>query len=124
MPTAARPLSHFDQIRGLENAVCLRSSHVNDLSIVTICILNNSNLQYIKENQRLLHQGRYISTDFTELDYAAIARAFGCAGIRVNNSSKLGSALSEAMNSDLPTVVDIRVLDNVVPERIHLQKLD
>lgn len=91
---------------------------------VTICILNNSNLQYIKENQRVLHQGRYISTDFTELDYAAIARAFGCAGIRVNNSSKLGSALSEAMNSALPTVVDIRVLDNVVPERIHLQKLD
>ena len=91
---------------------------------VTICVLNNSNLQYIKENQRVLHQGRYISTDFTELDYAAIARSFGCTGIRVDSSGGLDAALSEAMTSDLPAVVDIRILDNVVPERIHLQKLD
>lgn len=91
---------------------------------VTICILNNSNLQYIKENQRVLHQGRYISTDFTELDYAAIARAFGCTGVRVDISSDLDAALSAAMNSDLPAVVDIRILDDAVPERIHLQKLD
>ena len=90
---------------------------------ITVCVLNNSSLQYIKENQRVLHQGRYMSTGFIELDYAAITRAFGCTGIRVDDSVDLDAALSDAMNSDLPAVVDIRTLDDAVPERIHLQKL-
>ena len=45
---------------------------------LTIVVMNNANMQFIKDNQRLFFDGRYISTDFSELDYAAIARAFGC----------------------------------------------
>lgn len=91
---------------------------------LTACIMNNSNLQYIKENQRLLHGSRYISTDFSELDFAAIARAFGCAGIRVERSGDLEGALSEALASERPAVVDVKVLGDVVPDRISLQSLN
>ena len=90
---------------------------------VTACIMNNSNLQYIKENQRQLYAGRYISTDFSELDYAAIARAFGCFGVRVERSGDLAGALAQALASELPAVVDVRVMGDVVPERISLQAL-
>ncbi len=88
---------------------------------VTVCIMNNGNLQYIRENQRLLHGSRFISTDFSELDYAAIARAFGCVGIRVDHSGDLDGAIGEAIGVDRPAVVDVRILADAVPDRLSLQ---
>lgn len=90
---------------------------------ITVCIMNNSTLQYIRENQRLLHESRFISTQFSDLDYASIARAFGCVGIRVERSGDLEGALSEALMGKLPAVVDVRVLGDVVPHRMSLQAL-
>ena len=90
---------------------------------ITVCVMNNSSLQFIRDNQRLLFQSRFISTELSELDYASIARAFGCAGIRVERSGELGDALSEAFASKLPAVVDVRVARDAVPERVSLQKL-
>ena len=90
---------------------------------ITVCVMNNSSLQFIKDNQRLLFQSRFISTELSELDYASIARAFGCAGIRVERSGELADALSEAFASKLPAVVDVRVAGDAVPERVSLQKL-
>ena len=88
---------------------------------LTVVVMNNSNMHFIKDNQRLFFDGRYISTEFTELDYAEIARAFGCAGIRVENSGELDQALAEAMRSDKTSVIDVRILDDAVPERVSLQ---
>lgn len=88
---------------------------------LTVVVMNNSNMHFIKDNQRLFFDGRYISTEFTELDYAEIARAFGCAGIRVENSGELDQALAEAMRSDKTSVIDVRILDDSVPERVSLQ---
>ncbi len=102
-------------IHELETALRMRAP-------ITACIINNSNLQYIKENQRILHDGRYLSTDLSDTDYAAIARAFGCVGLRVEHSGDLEDALAEALSSNLPAVVDVRVIDDVVPDRIHLQR--
>ena len=90
---------------------------------ITVCVMNNSYLQFIRDNQRLLFESRYISTEFSELDYASIARAFGCVGIRVDRSGELEGALTEAIASRLPAVVDVRVAGDVVPERMSLQKL-
>jgi len=91
---------------------------------ITVCIMNNGNLQYIRENQRLLHGSRFISTDFSELDYAAIARAFGCVGIRVEHSGELAGALDEAAGVAGPAVVDVRILADAVPDRLSLQLPD
>lgn len=90
---------------------------------ITVCIMNNSNLQFIRDNQRLLFDSRFISTEFSELDYAAIARAFGCAGTRVERSGDLEAALAEALANELPAVVDVRVDGEVIPERTSLQSL-
>ena len=91
---------------------------------LTIVVMNNANMQFIKDNQRLFFDGRYISTDFSELDYAAIARAFGCEGIRVDTSGELDAAFATARENALPTVVDVRILDDAVPERVSLQSFD
>ncbi|NKC13012.1 MAG: hypothetical protein GKR94_12650 [Gammaproteobacteria bacterium] len=91
---------------------------------LTVCIMNNGSLQFIKDNQRLLFGSRYISTEFSALDYSLIARAFGCVGLRVERSGDLEGALFEALASDLPAVVDVRVMADAVPERLTQQKLD
>ena len=88
---------------------------------LTIVVMNNSNMHFIKDNQRLFFDGRYISTEFTELDYAEIARAFGCTGIRVENSGELDQALADAMRGDKTSVIDVRILDDAVPDRVSLQ---
>ena len=90
---------------------------------LTVVVMNNSNMHFIKDNQRLFFDGRYISTEFTELDYAEIARAFGCTGIRVENSGELDQALADAMRGDKTSVIDVRILDDAVPERVSLQSL-
>lgn len=88
---------------------------------LTIVVMNNSNMQFIRDNQRLFFEGRYISTEFTELDYADIARAFGCHGIRVDVSGDLDAAFVEAFASPNTTVIDVRIDDDAVPERVSLQ---
>ena len=91
---------------------------------ITICIMNNAQLHFIRDNQKVLFNSRYISTAFTDLDFASIARSFGCTGIRVKNSGQLETALNDALASDLPAVVDVRTSDSFTPDRMNMQRLD
>ena len=90
---------------------------------LTVVVKNNSNMHFIKDDQRLFFDGRYIFTEFTELDYAEIARAFGCVGIRVENSGEPDSALSDAMHDNETVVIDVRIPDDAVSERVSLQSV-
>jgi len=57
-----------------------------------------------------MFRGRYQSSDLVEMDYAAIARAMGCAGIRVEDPERLGAGLREGLaERSCPTVLDIVV---------------
>jgi len=48
-----------------------------------------------------------IASEFANIDYAAIARAMGCQGIRVEEPGQLAKALAEALGSHEPTVLDV-----------------
>jgi acetolactate synthase-1/2/3 large subunit len=55
-------------------------------------------------------KGRYQSADLVEMDYAAIARAMGCGGIRVEDPAALGAALRAGMaETGRPTIIDVVV---------------
>ncbi len=88
---------------------------------LTVVVMNDSNMQFIKDNQRLFFDGRFISTRFSDLDYAQIARSFGCHGIRVDTSGDLAAAFADAKASPLPSVIDVHIQDGAVPERVSLQ---
>ena len=47
-----------------------------DLPVVSI-VLNNDTLGWIKHVQRDHYQGKYISTDFSHIDYRTVAKGFG-----------------------------------------------
>lgn len=75
------------------------------------CVFNNAASGYVKALQHAMYgQGAYQSSDLVELDYAAIAKGFGCHGIRVTDPEKLSSALREGLeNTSSPTVIDVVV---------------
>ena len=76
---------------------------------VTVVVTNNNSLGSSKMSQL----GGYnfdMSTDFhPEVDYAAVARGFGCEGEVVEDPERVGPALAEAMASDQPVLLDVRV---------------
>ena len=77
---------------------------------LTIVVVNNAASGYVKALQHAMFRGRYQSSDLVEMDYAAIARAMGCNGIRVEDPDRLAAALREGLAERArPTVLDIVV---------------
>ncbi len=77
---------------------------------LTIVVVNNAASGYVKALQHAMFRGRYQSSDLVEMDYAAIARAMGCNGIRVEDPDRLGEALRTGLaERNRPTVLDVVV---------------
>jgi acetolactate synthase-1/2/3 large subunit len=76
-----------------------------------VCIFNNAASGYVKALQHSVYgPGNYQSSDLVEFNYADIANAMGCRGIRVEDPEKLAGALGEGLaNTSSPTVLDIVV---------------
>jgi acetolactate synthase I/II/III large subunit len=77
----------------------------------TLLVVNNAASGYVKALQHAVYgAGNYQSSDLSELDYAALARGFGCNGIRVDHPAKIAEAIRDGFKSrDVPTVVDVHV---------------
>jgi acetolactate synthase-1/2/3 large subunit len=77
---------------------------------LTIVVVNNAASGYVKALQHAIFGGRYQSSDLVEMDYAVIARAMGCNGIRVEDPDRLGEALRTGLAERArPTVLDVVV---------------
>ena len=78
---------------------------------ITLFVVNNAASGYVKALQHAMYgAGNYQSSDLVELDYAALARGFGCNGIRVEAPGDLAAAIRSAFAvRDRPTVVDVIV---------------
>jgi len=57
-------------------------------------------------------------------DYAAIARAYGCEGVRVSSAAGFRPALEAAIASRRPTVIDVAMVNNPTPTSGHWNILD
>ena len=77
------------------------------LKVVSI-VLNNNALSWIKWNQRMTWGERYQSSEFPDIDFAAVARGFGCTGISVTQPDQLAQALEAAFAGNGPVVIDVK----------------
>jgi acetolactate synthase I/II/III large subunit len=73
----------------------------HDIPITTV-VFNNNALGWV------LHGGGPFAAEFNDFDHAAIARAMGCNGTRIEDAKDLAPALKEALASRKPTVLDVR----------------
>jgi acetolactate synthase I/II/III large subunit len=77
----------------------------------TLIVVNNAASGYVKALQHLMYgAGSYQSSDLVELDYARIAEAMGCRGIRVEQPDAIAAALQQGLaERDRPTLLDVVV---------------
>ena len=76
-----------------------------------IVVFNNAASGYVKALQHLMYgKGAYQSSDLAETNYAGVAEAMGCAGIRVEDPKDLASAFKQGLVAKgVPTVIDVVV---------------
>lgn len=74
-----------------------------------LVVVNNAASGYVKALQHSMY-GTYQSSDLVEMNYASIAQAMGCDGIRVEDPDQLADAYQRAIqHRDRPTVIDVVV---------------
>jgi acetolactate synthase I/II/III large subunit len=76
---------------------------------LVVCVINNAASGYVKALQHAVYgRDRYQSSDLCEIDYAGVAKAMGCHGVRVTEPDKVRTAIEAGLeNTDTPTVIDI-----------------
>jgi len=78
-------------------------------------VLNDSKLNAVYHGQKLLYEGRTIGCDFARMDAAKIAEGLGALGRRVTKPEEVGPALTEALASGRPAVLDVWIDAEEVP---------
>jgi len=81
--------------------------------IKTVTVINdNHSLNQDRAGVERAYAGRATGNQeeiwvFRDVDFTEIARSMGCFGVRVERPGELQSALAQALESDLPAVVDV-----------------
>jgi len=77
---------------------------------LTLVIVNNAAMGYVKGLQHALFEGRYQSADLKETNYSNIAREMGAHAVRVEEPGALAGALGEGIRErSRPSVIDVVV---------------
>lgn len=76
---------------------------------VPIVIFNDSTYSAVKDEQASNRGGRFIGVDLINPDYLKIADAYGIPGVRAENPEALEWAMREAMDRDLPSIIDVPI---------------
>ncbi len=74
---------------------------------VVVTVLNNQILGYQKHAEKVLFNGHSDACDFAAVDHAAIARACGCAGERIETPADFLPGLRRALAAERTTVLDV-----------------
>jgi len=85
---------------------------------VAVLICNNAQLGLVRQQQELFYRERYSASYFTAVpDFAALARAFGLRGVRLDPARDPLAELADALAQPGPCVIDIPIHEaaNVYP---------
>ncbi len=76
-----------------------------------IIVFNNAASGYVKALQHLMYgKGAYQSSDLAETNYAKVAEALGCVGLRVEKPEDLAPAFARGLEATtVPVVIDVVV---------------
>ncbi|MDX1484277.1 MAG: thiamine pyrophosphate-binding protein [Alphaproteobacteria bacterium] len=77
---------------------------------VVVVVLNNAALASEYHTQVRRWNGRYIAdvVDYRDVDFAAVARAFGAHGARVEDAADIKDAVAEALAARAPAIIDVK----------------
>jgi len=111
-----------------QNPALLATARHEDVAVVWV-IMNNDAFGTIAGLEKA-HYGTTHGTVFkkdgvsTSPDYAAMARAYGVEGIKIESAEGFKPALEKAIASGKPVVLDVPMINNPVPTTGHWNILD
>jgi len=111
-----------------QNPAVLASAAADNIAVVFV-IMNNYAYGTIAGLQKA-HYGTTLGTIFERdgrpysPDYAALARAYGLDGVRINAADEFGPALRAAIASGKAVVIDVPMANNPVPTAGHWNIMD
>ena len=113
-----------------QNPAMLATAAEENLAVIWV-IMNNNAYGTIAGLQKA-NYGLTLGTVFPKAptvleqtpDYAMIAKAYGCDGVRIASASEFRPALAEAIKSGRPTVIDVAMINNPTPTSGHWNILD
>jgi acetolactate synthase I/II/III large subunit len=111
-----------------QNPALLATAFEEDIPVVWV-IMNNFAFGTIAGLQKA-HFGTTLGTLFTKddqpysPDFAAIARAYGVEGIKIQAAEEFKPALEKAIKANKPVVIDVAMLNNPVPTDGHWNIMD
>lgn len=111
-----------------QNPAVLATAFEEDIPVVWV-IMNNFAFGTIAGLQKA-HFGTTLGTVFTKdnqpysPDFAAIARAYGIEGIKIQSAKEFKPAFEKAINANKPVVLDVAMLNNPVPTDGHWNIMD
>lgn len=110
-----------------QNPAMLATAVERNLGIVWI-VMNNNAFGTIAGLQKA-HYGVTYGTVFpgdegVMPNYADIAKAYGACGVRISSAKELLPALSKAIESGNPTVIDVAMINNPTPTTGYWNILD
>jgi acetolactate synthase-1/2/3 large subunit len=92
---------------------------------VLVVVLNNKSLGFEYHLQKLLYKDiAPEANDYSDIDYGAVARAFGGYGDRVRNPEDVETALRKALDSGEPAVVDITVDKEIYGPVVYYESVE
>jgi thiamine pyrophosphate-dependent acetolactate synthase large subunit-like protein len=74
---------------------------------VTVIVLNNRSLGWIRWYRRITFGRGWEGEDFSDVAFAEVASGFGVAGQRVTEPGQLAAALAAAHRSAGPALIDV-----------------
>ena len=111
-----------------QNPAQLATARHDNIAVVWL-IMNNNAFGTIAGLEKA-HYGTTYGTVFeksgesTSPDYAAVAKAYGVEGIRINAAAEFKPALIRAIAMNKPVVIDVPMINNPVPTTGHWNILD
>jgi len=111
-----------------QNPAMLATAFENDVAVVWV-IMNNNAFGTIAGLEKA-HYGTTFGTVFEKngkpysVDYAAIARAYGVEGVRINAAADFLPALKAAIKAKKPVVLDVIMQNEPVPTAGHWNIMD
>jgi acetolactate synthase-1/2/3 large subunit len=90
---------------------------------ITIVVLNNRSLAWIRWYRRIAFGRGHEREDFGDVDFAAVARAYGLWAARVEDPGDLAGALDKALRAPGPALLDVRTEAWETPIAAHRDAL-
>jgi acetolactate synthase-1/2/3 large subunit len=111
-----------------QNPALLATARQENVAVIWV-IMNNNAFGTIAGLEKAHFDTTYGTVfekdgDATLPDYAAIARAYGVEGVKIESAAQFKPALEQAIKSNKPVVIDVEMINNPVPTDGHWNILD